>query len=183
MPIRGRKHCMARRKKSDELDIPPPPDERIIFRHANQELDRETVHKLTIGIVDPKKQKFLCYLAILGNRTRAAQAVPIACSATWFWKRDDEQFRARYDDAMKMAAELHENEMFRRASEGVLEPVYQGGKMAGVVRKYSDTLLIFALKGAMPEKYADRQKVEHSGQVDVVQRLRAARERALGRKS
>ena len=170
------------KRRSIDPGVKEPPDERIVFRHADKELDRETVAKLCAGIVDHKKQKFLCYLAILGNRSRAADATPISCTTTWFWRRDDEQFNARYDDAMKIAAELHESEMFRRASEGVLEPVYQGGRLAGTVRKYSDTLLIFALKGAMPEKYADRQKVEHSGQVDVVQRLRAARERALGRK-
>ena len=146
-------------------------------------LDADTVKKLCAGITNVKMQKFLCYLAILGNRSRAAQAVPVSTTTTWYWRRDDEQFRARYDDAMKIAAELHENEMFRRSSEGVLEPDYQGGKLVGTIRKYSDTLLIFALKGAMPEKYADRQKVEHSGAVDVVQRLRAARERALGRKT
>lgn len=160
-----------------------PPDERIVFRHADMSLDMKTVAKLCEGVPDKKQQKFLCYLALLGNRARAADAVPISCSTTWFWRRDDDVFRQRYEDAMKIAAELHESEMFRRASEGVLEPVFQGGRAVGSIRKYSDTLLIFALKGAMPEKYADRQKVEHSGQVDVVQRLRAARERALGRKS
>ena len=170
------------KRRSIGPDVELPPDERIVFRHAKMELDFKTVAKLTDGITDVKMQKFLCYLAILGNRSRAAQAVPISTAMTWFWRRDDDIFRARYEEAMKIASELHENEMFRRSSEGVLEPVFQGGRLVGSQRRYSDTLLIFALKGAMPEKYADRQKVEHSGQVDVIQRLRAARERALGRK-
>lgn len=40
---------------------------------------------------------------------------------------------------------------------------------------YSDTLAIFLMKGAMPEKYKDR--VEHSGNIDIAQRIVAARKR------
>ena len=80
---------------------------------------------------------------------------------------------------MEMAADLMDDELMRRACEGVLRPIFQGGKLVGSVRERSDTLLIFGLKGAKPEKYADRQKVEVT---DVTERLRAARERALGRK-
>jgi hypothetical protein len=36
-----------------------------------------------------------------------------------------------------------------------------------MVRKYSDTLLIFLLKGARPAKYRERQQVEVSGQLDI----------------
>ena len=33
----------------------------------------------------------------------------------------------------------------------------------GTVREYSDTLLIFLLKGIMPNKYRDRVQTEHVG--------------------
>jgi hypothetical protein len=46
-----------------------------------------------------------------------------------------------------------EDEAVRRAYEGVERPVFQGGKQVGVVREYSDTLLIFLLKALRPEKY------------------------------
>ena len=49
-----------------------------------------------------------------------------------------------------------EDEAVRRAHDGVDEPVFYQGKACGVVRKYSDTLLIFLLKGRRPEKYRDR---------------------------
>ena len=52
--------------------------------------------------------------------------------------------------------------MRRRAVEGVEEPVgWYKGEAGGVVRKYSDTLLIFLLKGRKPEMY--RERYEHSG--------------------
>ena len=57
-----------------------------------------------------------------------------------------------------------EDEAIRRAKDGVREkPVYQGGKLVGHVQEYSDTLLIFLLKGARPEKYRDRVQQELSG--------------------
>lgn len=43
---------------------------------------------------------------------------------------------------------------------------------------YSDTLAIFLLKGGKPEKYKER--VEHSGQIDMASRIVAARKRSGG---
>lgn len=160
-----------------------PPDDRIVLENVMGEpsIPKSVVSQVCAGVVEPAKVKYLLYLCVLGNRSRAASAAGICNTTQWMWRRDDEAFRAAYVRAMEVASELHEDEMFRRASEGVLEPVYQGGRLVGSVRKFSDTLLIFALKGAMPDKYADRQKLEHSGQVDVVSKLRAARERVFKR--
>ena len=53
-------------------------------------------------------------------------------------------------------AAFAEVEARRRAVEGVEEPVgWFQGTPGGTVRKYSDTLLIFLLKGARPHKYRD----------------------------
>jgi len=59
--------------------------------------------------------------------------------------------------------------------------VFHQGKVCGGIRKYSDTLLIFLLKAAYPEKY--RERVDVNAQVnvtvDVAGRLVRARERML----
>lgn len=178
---------MARRGRpadGAELEKPVAPlvqDDRIVLPsiEGSPSLPKDVVRAMTEGLTEPKKVAFILNLSFLGNRTRAARATGISTVTTWLWRRDDDVFRERYAEAMKIAAELHEDEMFRRASEGVLEPVYQAGRLVGSVRKFSDTLLIFALKGHMPDKYKDR--VEHSGEISVATRLRAARERALGR--
>lgn len=175
---------MSKRKRDEEDEYPvvaPPADERIVLPgiQGNPIIPKDVARLLTEGLTEPAKVSFILYLSILGNRSRAAKATGVCTTTTWLWRRDDDVFRARYEAAMKIAAELHEDEMFRRASEGVLEPVFQQGRMVGSIRKFSDTLLIFALKGAMSEKYKDR--VEHSGQVDLAGTLRRARERALGR--
>lgn len=58
-----------------------------------------------------------------------------------------------------------EQEAFRRAVEGTEKPVFgsmgfrMGSGEIGRVREYSDTLLIFLLKGARPEKYRERTEI------------------------
>ena len=54
-----------------------------------------------------------------------------------------------------------EAESRRRSVEGWEVPVYHRGKQIGTVRRYSDTLLIFMLKGATPGKYADHADHRH----------------------
>lgn len=188
---------MAREKKNTSSDEPRPDpfcsrcgqrshdgkcEDRINAVNVAESLPEATVRKLCEGVLEPAKVKFLVNYALLGHRGKAAKATGVCTATTWMWRRDDDVFRQKYMDAQKIAAELHEDEMFRRASEGVLEPVFQGGEFVGSVRRYSDTLLMFGLKGAMPEKYRERVDMNHSGTVDHVTILRAARERALGRK-
>src|SRR5262249_21583923 len=83
--------------------------------------------------------------------------------------------------ATLMRVEVLEAELRRRAVEGWLEPVYYRGKKVGDVRKFSDTCLIFALKGEKPEKY--RERFEHAGKDGgpvmslILERLASARQR------
>lgn len=70
-------------------------------------------------------------------------------------------YAAAFADAQDDAADSLEAEATRRARLGVSEPIYQGGKLVGYKRNFSDTLLIFLLKGLRPEKFKDRH--EHSG--------------------
>jgi hypothetical protein len=46
-----------------------------------------------------------------------------------------------------------EDEAVRRAYEGWLKPVFYQGRQCGAVRRYSDKLLMFLLKGWRPERY------------------------------
>ena len=61
--------------------------------------------------------------------------------------------------------------------EGVRKPVFYQGAICGSVREYSDTLLMFLMKGAMPEKYRDNYRAEHTGSAEIIQRLEAGRAR------
>jgi hypothetical protein len=68
-------------------------------------------------------------------------------------------FAAAFRDASIRATEVLEAEAWRRAKEGVAEPVFQGGKQVGVVQRYSDQLLMFMLRARAPEKYRDNVTV------------------------
>jgi hypothetical protein len=83
------------------------------------------------------------------------------------------------DRAQEIANDLAEDELVRRATEGVVEPVFQGGHLVGGIRRLSDQLLMFYLKANKPEKY--REKLDATVTVDVADRLIKARERAFGR--
>ena len=60
-----------------------------------------------------------------------------------------------------------EDSTLHRARYGWLEPVWHKGEQCGEVRKYSDTLQIFVMRQARPDKWAraEKVKVQHQGNV------------------
>lgn len=84
------------------------------------------------------------------------------------WRAKDEAFAGEWDAALEEGIDLAEAEMWRRGVEGWDEPVFgrvakdQDGEI-GVVRKHSDAMLTLALKAHRPDKYRDRQSIEHTG--------------------
>lgn len=78
-------------------------------------------------------------------------------------RKEDTKFADGWESALDEGMDWLELEARRRAVEGTLKPVYQGGKKVGTVREYSDILLIFLLKGGKPDKYRERRSIEHSG--------------------
>ncbi len=121
-------------------------------------------------IQHPKKRAYLrAVVECGGNVSRACEVVGIDRSTPYTaqWQ-DDDEFQELLRMAEGMAADHLEAEAIRRAYEGVTEPVgFYRGSPSAYVQKYSDTLLIFLLKGARPDKYADRHRLEHSGRVDT----------------
>jgi len=95
------------------------------------------------------------------------------------WLRKDPEYRAQFEAATDQAAQALEDEAVRRAYEGIDKPVYQMGKQVGVIREYSDTLLIFLLKGLRPAKYRERYDVAVEAGDSLVQAIARGRARAL----
>ena len=77
---------------------------------------------------------------------------------------EGEAYREAFEEAQEMACDAFEYEARRRAIEGVKRFKFHNGKpiidpetgQPYFEYEYSDTLLIFLLKGAMPEKYRER---------------------------
>lgn len=106
-----------------------------------------------------------------GNVSRACQAVDIDRTTPYTWRDEDEEFASAWEKAKQWGAEALEDEARRRAYEGTDKPVFYLGGQVGTIREYSDTLAIFLLKGAMPEKYRDNTKIEHSGSLTLEKAL------------
>lgn len=105
----------------------------------------------------PKWQPtFLTALSSVGKITDACKIAGVSRMTAWRHKTSDPDFAKQWADAEQQAADVLEAEAWRRAHDGVEEPVYYKGEICGTVRKYSDLLLIFLLKGIRPEKYRER---------------------------
>ena len=94
------------------------------------------------------------------------------------WLRKDPEYRAQFEAATDQAAQTLEDEAVRRAYEGVDRAVTVAGQRE-IVREYPDTLLIFLLKGARPQKYRERYNVAVEADDSLVQAMARGRERAL----
>jgi hypothetical protein len=109
-----------------------------------------------------RRDKFLENLSESGNVTQSAKLAALGRSALYKHRREDEEFAREWDEASELGLAALEDEARRRAFEGWEEPVWHQGKMCGLVRKFSDTLLIFLLKGGMPNKYRDTARLDHT---------------------
>ncbi len=118
--------------------------------------------------VTPKKKVAFCKSLVEtgGNVSKAALLIGVARQNCYVHKEADPEFAQAWDDAVEEGTEDLEEEARRRAYKGVLEPVFHQGAECGFVRKYSNTLLIFLLKGRKPDVYRDRTQVQLTSDPD-----------------
>ena len=113
---------------------------------------RETAQK-------KRQAVFLKAFMEIATITHAARAAKIGRQTHYDWLKKDGEYQEAFADAKAAAGDALIAEARRRALE------------------YSDTLLIFLLKGAYPEKY--RENYHHTGDMNValVDLLNAGRDR------
>lgn len=131
---------------------------------------------------DDKKRnqdKFLAAYAAIGITTKAAKAAGLSPSEPYHWLKEEgmhgDEYRARLAKAEKEAEDALEAEARRRAVDGLKrfkffqgEPIIDPDTRQPYYElEYSDTLLIFLLKGINPEKYRDRQSVDMNSKIEV----------------
>lgn len=103
--------------------------------------------------------EFLKAVSEIGTISGAARLVGISRDVHYDWMQDP-AYAARFEVAVDRFSDNLEREAIRRAYEGTEEPVgWHQGEPGGYVRRYSDTLMIFLLKGAKPKKYRERYEV------------------------
>lgn len=130
-----------------------------------------------------KAPLFLSVLSETASVTAASKATGLARSTWYRHRKSDTSFADAWDAALELGTDSLEDEAVRRAHEGTEKPVYQGGRMVGTVREYSDTLLIFMLKARRPEKFKDRvsQELMGKGGGPIETKDVSARETIIGR--
>lgn len=107
-----------------------------------------------------------------GNVSRSCELASVSRQTAYDWRESDEEFAAQWNEAVEFGTDELEEEARRRAFQGVDEPVFYQGDECGTVRKYSDTLLIFLLKGRKPDKYRERVTIDvHKLDTDIEREL------------
>jgi hypothetical protein len=105
---------------------------------------------------NPKKIAFLqAYIEMGGHVSKAARAARVDRSTPYNWLAADPAYKEAFERAREQAADVLEAEVIRRGAHGFDEPVFYQGKVVGQIRKYSDNLLMFMLKGLRPAKFRD----------------------------
>lgn len=131
------------------------------------------------------QRKFLAAYAVAGSILHASRAAKGGKRQHYVWLETSEEYRDAFASAQEDAILALEDEARRRAMEGLLRPKFHNGHMVMLPnsqdkdedgnlipgtskpymeRAYSDTLLIFLLKGLMPQRYRDN--VNLSGTLD-----------------
>lgn len=106
-----------------------------------------------------KKNRFLRVLNSNGCYVeKACGAVGVTRPAVSHWRDTDEEFAAAMDAIKDRRVEIMEEELDRRAFQGVDKPIYYKGERVDTVKEYSDNLLMFRLKALKPETYRDGPK-------------------------
>ncbi len=119
--------------------------------------------------LQPKQRRFLACFAVCSSVTRAARWSKVARDTHYKWL-DDKAYADAFAATERVAARSLEDEAVRRAHEGLRKAIRYKGKIVGYETEYSDTLLQALLKANAPDKFRDRQSVDHSGEI-VVKRV------------
>lgn len=109
---------------------------------------------------DEAKRKFLELCLEHGPHvSRHAYAVGVSPATEIRHRKKDPEYAAAFEHMQEMWKARLEEEVIRRGRDGWDEPVFYQGAQVGVVRKYSDTLLMALVKKYDPQ-YWDKNQVD-----------------------
>ena len=112
-----------------------------------------------LKLTGARREGFLKAVAETGNITAAVELAGTSRTRVYELRKVDEDFRAAWDEAENSASDKLEAEAWRRAVDGVQEPLISAGKIVRdddgqpiAVRRYSDNLLLALLKAHRPPR-------------------------------
>ena len=157
---------MPKRKQTNNLDNPEPEVKQAfktdVLNTRSDELDNVSDRKNLLDdweypeIEDRRVRLALAVYRETGNVSAATRQARIS-RGTWYdWLDRVPGFREATEEAKEAWIDRIEREAYRRAVEGVTEPVgWYKGEAGGYIQRYSDPLTMFLLKGNR-EQYQDR---------------------------
>lgn len=107
--------------------------------------------------------EFLRCLAACPSVTHACRFARISKSFAYKHRQRHPSFAEKWDAALQDGIRAAEDEAWRRAMHGTIEPVYHQGAVCGHIRKFDNVLLMKMLAAHKPEVYSERQRHEVSG--------------------
>jgi AcrR family transcriptional regulator len=126
-----------------------------------------------------KKACFLEALARTGNVTASCESAGLPRETAYYWKSRDPVFSEAWDEALERGLDALEDEVMRRAKDGVVETVFYQGRAVGERRRYSDPLAMFILKSRRRHVWGEHQQVDVKSDFELLskeERMRKAEE-------
>jgi hypothetical protein len=141
-------------------------------------MDATITPKKGTHVPEDWQDRFLDALADSGNVSHSAGRAGVSRTFAYRYYQAHPEFALLWEEAIKASNVVLEDEARRRAVDGVeRRRVYRKGdtEIEEVETRYSDTLLIFLMKGNMPDKYRENinlnanvdARVNHSGSVHI----------------
>lgn len=179
------KQATKKVKKKPVVDVAKDPAQLAweVYKKAMDAQRAPVTHRIANQFITIKSKAlcdaFLVYLRKGYLPGPAAELCNIARSTAFKWRLEDPDFAKGWEEAMEEANDFFEQDLQRRAQDGVDRPVYQQGACVGYTREYSDSLAIMMLKGRRshykerpPEDAKDATPVQpsiviHGGAEDV----------------
>lgn len=130
------------------------------------------------GFTAGKRRRFFETLEKTGCLADAAAAAHISKETVRRWRRKVPDFEAEFRRRLEVAAGGLERTAWERATKGVEEKVWRGGKLWQVRLRPSDAMLRLLLMGSNPKKYG---RMSRGGETkkQIEKRLRKAIEAEL----
>jgi hypothetical protein len=114
------------------------------------------------GFTPRKQRKFIKILTKTGCVLDACRGVGISSTSAYRTKEKLPGFAEQWESARKRASTSLEAVAWKRAVEGVEEPVYHQGKFSHMAVKRSDSILRLLMIGADKKKYGRMGAVGHA---------------------
>lgn len=123
------------------------------------------------GVIPARKRRFLNEFRQSGNLTEAARRAGVHRSTPYRWAEWDSDFKVLMEQAENEAVDRIELVAHNLATGKYMRMVVSAGKVLGEEAIYSEKMIEMLLRARRPERYNQKQQIEHSGSLRSIQEL------------